>query len=250
MLCNTFVHVPGVGPKTEARVWAQGLHHWGEVLAAQTSDLPRCLQSSEARSTVEEAMTRYRSGTWRYFEECMPGGAKWRAYGPLRDRTLFVDIETDGYANEITVLGVWDGHMFYAFVAGENLEDGLELLESAAVIVTYNGASFDMPIIRNRFPYHLFNHIHIDLMWPLRRLGYKGGLKGIEQQLGLSRSDATQHMSGWDAVVLWQQYQRGSIEAKELLLAYNEEDVRNLQPLMEWAYEALCRETGITLRTL
>lgn len=250
MLCNTFLHLPKVGPKTESRIWETGLHHWQDALDAEVHELPRCLQSDEACEALGQGVERYQAGKWRYFDDCLPGGAKWRAYGPLRDRTLYVDIETDGMSNQITVLGVWDGHAFHAFVADENLEDGLQLLESAAVIVTYNGAGFDMPIIRSRFPYNLFNHIHIDLMWPLRRLGFKGGLKGIERQLGLVRSDATQHMSGWDAVYLWQQYCRGSQEAKELLLAYNEEDVRNLQPLMEWTYSTLAAQVGFSLREM
>ncbi len=247
MLRNTFVHLAGVGEATERRLWERGRHTWAELLAAPDSALPSRLRGV-GHAQLEESCARYAARAWRYFEQCLPPAAKWRAFQELRDRTLYVDIETDGYDNRITVIGVYDGSSFRAFVQGENLEEALEVLEGAAVIVTYNGTGFDMPIIRSRFPHNLFNHIHIDLMWPLRRLGYKGGLKHIETQMGLVRSDATRHMSGWDAVCLWREHLRGSREARALLLQYNEEDVRNLEPLMGWVDHTLRRKIGFTLR--
>ncbi len=248
MLRNTFVHLPGIGETTERRIWERDCHTWEELLNAPTSALPACLRDSAARKRVEDSVHHYARGEWGYFERCLPGAAKWRAFDPLRERTLYVDIETDGFDNNITVIGIYDGASFRAFVQGENLEDAREALEEAAVIVTYNGAGFDMPIIRSRFPYNLFNHVHIDLMWPLRRLGYTGGLKRIEMERGLSRTEETRDLSGWDAVYLWREYQRGSQEAGERLLKYNEEDVRNLEPLMVWVYDTLRKKVGLNLR--
>lgn len=249
MLRNTFLHLPGVGPKTEARFWSNDWHTWDDLLGVPMHQRPACLLDPQSDTLLRASLDAYAAQRWRFFEQHLPGGAKWRAFGALRNQAVYVDIETDGsFENAITVLGVYDGAHYHAFVADENLEEGLDLLEQAALVVTYNGTGFDMPIIRQRFPYNLFNHVHVDLMWPLRRLGFKGGLKSIERQLGLARSDDTAQMSGWDAVVLWREYKRGSAEALSLLLRYNEEDVRNLMPLMEWVYGQLCAKTGITLR--
>ena len=248
MLRNTFVHLPGVGEKTERQLWQANCHNWEELLAAESTALPAGLRKAQAIDLLQESLDHYQAGRWRYFERCLPGGVKWRAFDLRRGPTLYVDIETNGYDNAITVLGIYDGAQFDAYVANENLDEALERLESAATIVTYNGSGFDMPIIRQRFPYHLFNHVHIDLMWPLRKLGFRGGLKRIERALGLSRSEETEQMDGMDAVYLWRAYQQGSQEAKQLLLKYNEEDVRNLEPLMEWVYRELTQRIELTLR--
>ena len=248
MLRNTFLHLPGVGEKTERRLWDAGYHTWDELLSAPDARWPAKLRGGVGPQWLEEGRAQYEAASWRYFDTHLPGGAKWRAYAPLKDNVLYVDIETDGYANNITVIGIYDGHCFRAFVADENLEESLPVLEAASLIVTYNGTGFDMPIIRSRFPYHLFNHVHIDLMWPLRKLGLRGGLKQIERQMGLARSEETHQMSGMDAVYLWQAYQRGSQEAKQRLLQYNEEDVRNLEPLMQWVDRQCRAALGLTLR--
>jgi uncharacterized protein len=230
MLQQTFLHVPGVGEKTEQGLWQRGIRCWQDALASSAA-LPARLRA-DVQACVAASLEQYAAGGWRYFDEQLPAHAKWRAAPDLVGRIQYVDIETNGYDNEITVIGIYDGNGFRAFVAGENLEDALPALEEAAMVVTFNGARFDMPLIRQRFPYHLFNHVHLDVMWPLKRLGYRGGLKRIERQLGLARSEATETMDGWDAVLMWREYQRGSSEALQRLLQYNEEDVRNLEPLL------------------
>jgi uncharacterized protein len=249
MLRNTFLHLPGIGEKTERNLWMKGCHTWVEALEELPQGVPRVLREEQGRALLTESLAQYQAGCWRYFDRMLPGGCKWRTFPDLREGVLYVDIETTGYGDLITVIGVYDGAEFHAFVEGENLDDALPLLESAKLIVTFNGAAFDMPIIRRRFSYHLFNHVHVDLMWVLKRLGYSGGLKKIERELGLVRSEETQQFSGWDAVLLWREYQRGSREAKELLLHYNEEDVRNLAPLMEWAYGQCVERMDFILRS-
>ena len=196
-------------------------------------------------TVIEESIQHYDHERWRYFDACLPAVAKWRALPDLQHRVLYVDIETNGYDNDITVIGVYDGQHFRAFVADRDLEEARDQLEQAALVVTYNGTGFDMPIIRNYFRYAVFNHVHLDLMWPLRRLGLRGGLKKIERQLGLSRSDETEGLSGWDAVWLWREYQRGSSEALARLIAYNEEDVRNLEPLARHVVREMMSLSGL-----
>ena len=51
-----------------------------------------------------------------------------------------------------------------------------------------------------------------NLMYLLRRIGYTGGLKAIEQLLGVTRSEDTTGGTGFDAVRLWHEYERGSTE--------------------------------------
>ena len=109
----------------------------------------------------------------------------------------------------------------------------------AKLLVTFNGSRFDLPFLRKAFPRFGLDLIHMDLLHPLRRLGFAGGLKSIEEEMGISRSDETTGLRGIDAIRLWHAYERGDDDALDLLLAYNMEDVVNLEPLAEFTYEAL-----------
>jgi hypothetical protein len=78
---------------------------------------------------------------------------------------------------------------------------------------------------------------HMDLCCLGRRFGYRSGLKSIETQLGISRSTELQGMCGADAGRLWNRWRhRRDAEARETLLAYNEADCVNLQPLADLFY--------------
>src|SRR5947199_8147 len=80
------------------------------------------------------------------------------------------------------------------------------------------------------------NQAHIDLRYPLRSLGYTGGLKGCERQLGVARP-GLEDVDGYLAVLLWDEYRRRKNErALETLLAYNAHDTVNLAALMVHAY--------------
>ncbi len=239
MLQRTFLHLQGVGETTERRMWAAGLRSWQEYL--QQPAHPRF---DLHRPWVEESLRRFEQQQWSWFDRQLPGVHKWRAWGELRDRALFVDIETDGgaYGEALTVLGTYDGQTYRGFVAGENLDEAQEFLEQYPLVVTFNGAQFDLPVIRQRFPRHTFNHIHIDLRFPLRRLGYRGGLKAIEEARGLRRGAETHGLGGWDAVRLWFEWRAGDAAARDQLLAYNREDVVNLQPLLEFVYQEGTRD--------
>ena len=73
---------------------------------------------------------------------------------------------------------------------------------------------------------------HIDLRYPLRSLGLVGGLKGCEQQLGISRP-GLENVNGFVAVLLWNEYRmRNNLKALETLLAYNIQDTLSLHTLM------------------
>ncbi len=58
----------------------------------------------------------------------------------------------------------------------------------------------------------------------------KGGLKGVERQLGIKRQ--LTDVDGYMAVQLWWDYiNNNNQESLQTLLAYNEEDVVNLRVL-------------------
>ena len=238
MLQQTFIHLPGVGAATERRLWRAGLRSWTDLLERGAAALPGP-RGDRIRFAAEESLCRWSRGDWAWFDAVLPNAHKWRAYGDLGDQALYVDIETTGLnaSDAITVIGCYDGCAAHMFVAGDNLDAARELIEAHPLVVTYNGAAFDMPLIRARFPCHVFNHIHADLRFPLHALGYRGGLKRIEAEVGLERGPGVRGLDGWDAVRLWRDYEAGDPAALETLLEYNRADIVHLAPLMRLVFD-------------
>ncbi len=79
-------------------------------------------------------------------------------------------------------------------------------------------------------------------MYPLRSLGLSGGLKAVEQRVGLQRAPDVAGLDGWDAVRLWRRWESGSRESLDLLVRYNTADIVNLEHLMKLTYRSM-RET-------
>ncbi|MBI4678850.1 MAG: ribonuclease H-like domain-containing protein [Elusimicrobia bacterium] len=111
------------------------------------------------------------------------------------------------------------------------LKKVLEALEGVGRLVTFNGACFDLPVIRGELGLDLRDRFdHVDLRCACARRGLKGGLKKIEALLGIQRD--TEGVDGWAAMRLWEMYKLGDREALEILLRYNREDIENL-PVIE-----------------
>jgi hypothetical protein len=86
---------------------------------------------------------------------------------------------------------------------------------------------------------------HFDLCFAARRVGFNGGLKKLEVECGVCREEAVRGLNGYDAVKLWDQAERGNLEARNLLIVYNREDTRNLMSLAGLLYRRLRASTGI-----
>lgn len=150
----------------------------------------------------------------------------------------YIDIETTWLSprdSEITTIALYDGVRIRTYVQGVNLQDFPRDLGGYRLLVSFNGKAFDVPFIERYFGIRL-EQAHIDLRHVLGSLGFKGGLKACEKQLGLDRGEL-EGVDGFFAVMLWQDYlRRGNKAALETLLAYNAEDVVNLEALMVRAY--------------
>lgn len=150
----------------------------------------------------------------------------------------YLDIETM-YDGGISVIGIYrpDSGTFQLVGAGVTDLNVYRALQGVHTIYTYNGGSFDLPVIRR----HLFADLkrdfhHHDLMRDCWKHGLKGGLKKVELQIGIVRS--TQGMSGWDAPRLWKRYEmNGDQAALDLLLRYNRDDVVHLPQLRAYLHK-------------
>lgn len=239
MLAQTFCHIPGVGERTEQRLWAEGITSWESALAQP----PHRVRSDWAVA-LDESRDRLAGRDVAYFAERVPARQQWRLYRDFQDCCAFLDIETTGlvWGSPITTIVLYDGRNLRTYVQGRNLDDFLRDVHEYRLLVTYNGKTFDLPFIERYFGVRL-PHAHIDLRYPLRSLGLKGGLKGCERQLGIDRP-GLDNVDGFVAVLLWEEYRRtGDEKALETLLAYNIQDTVNLQTLMCHAFRALVART-------
>lgn len=241
MLQRTFIHAQGIGPATERRLWRAGADSWETFLAEPARFRLPAGRRELLREVVERSPAALEAGDHVFFRSRLPVREHWRALDAFPGRVGYLDIETDGGADfdDVTVIGLADDRGLRQFVRGENLLDFEEAVEPLAVLVTYFGGGFDLPVLRNAFPRARLDQLHLDLCPTLRRLGFTGGLKSVERQLGIRRSAETAGLSGADAVRLWRRVQWGNPEARKLLLAYNREDVLNLEPLARFAFNAL-----------
>lgn len=241
MLHHTFCHIPGIGYATEKFIWEQGVTTW-EQLPAHPGLVKR-VSERDLRHQLEQSSVALDTDP-HFFTSRLKTGDLWRLFPHFRATTAYLDIETTGLGREceITTIALYDGDMVHTYINGENLETFPEDIERYQVLVSYNGISFDIPVIEYYFKMKL-KQAQIDLRHILARLGLKGGLKGCERQLGLNRG-LLDGIDGAFAVLLWRAYERtGNRAALETLLAYNIEDTVNLERLMVEAFNRNVMET-------
>lgn len=253
MLTKTFCHIPGVGYHTERSLWQAGCEDWDTFLRNPPAFNVGAPGTEAVVREVERSKACLENGEYQYFKKALGMSEAWRAWPELRSSCVYLDIETNGgqSGDSITTIGLYDGKEFTCLVKGQDLANFRDLISKYSMIVTFFGTSFDIPMLQKLFRDVRFDQVHLDLCPALRRLGLRGGLKKIEKQLGITRADVAEGLSGLDAIRLWHAYsRRGNEEALQTLIAYNREDVINLETLAEYAYNHLRRATlGLPMPT-
>jgi len=251
MLKSTFQHIPGVGEKTEKDLWKAGCTCWDHLLERDFG-LPK-EKYRRLKAGVLESMGRLESLDHHYFRECLDRNLSWRAYDNFKEYACFIDIETTGLSpssSHVTTVCVHSPKETKSYVTGVNMEELQGDLAKYMYIVSFNGARFDLPFLSTNLGLR-FDQIHLDLLYPLHSLGYKGGLKRIEEVVGISRDTAG--VTGFDAVRLWSAYRNNKTievagyrvrgeEALDLLVKYNRDDTVNLEKLAELTVSQLARK--------
>lgn len=243
MIESTFCFLPGVGVHTERRWWKSGIETWSDFLTEK--DVPGLGSTRKARHDWEVgiAAEHLLKGDVRFFAKGLLPRHHWRLYEWLRPKAVFLDIETDA-RGEITVIGLYGQGTMTSLIRGQELTGRRVRDELAAydLLVTFCGASFDLPVLRAQFPMVRLHQPHIDLYRVARAAGLRGGLKAIEATVGITRRADVLGMDGSDAVRSWNRWRYGrDVDALERLLAYNQADCTNLQPLADLLYCHLAR---------
>lgn len=242
MLKNTFIHMPGIGAKTEQQLWEKGILDWDGAMASLDTIAPG--KRHTVTQWIDTSRQHLSGKNHRFFTDHLPAGQHWRLFPEFKDSCAYIDIETTGleaWNAIITTIALYDGDRIRYYVNGRNLHDFVNDIKDYELLVTYNGKTFDIPFIQSYFNIQM-DQAHIDLRYVLGGLGYKGGLKKCEKALGIDRGDLD-GVDGFFAVLLWKHFEKtGDEKALETLLAYNIEDVVNLQVLMVKAFNMNIRQ--------
>jgi uncharacterized protein len=252
MLHYSFSHIPSVGMQTEKKIWSSGIGSMDDFILSP----PDFLSKNKSRKIIDQiqlSKEKIAAKDACFFYENLSSKEHWRMFREFQDSTVYLDIETTGLGapgDIITTIALYDGKQIRYYVNGKNLKDFKDDILQYSVIVTYNGKTFDIPFIEKYFGIHI-SHAHLDLRYILHSLGYSGGLKSCEHQLGIGRTGSLADIDGFFAVLLWKDYQKaGNEKSLETLLSYNIEDALNLQYLMIEAYNQKLKSIPLRINAL
>ena len=243
MLCSSFQLAPGLGRRSEQRLWQHGVLRWqdydpcGGLLTNHSDAL--------LRPALERAQAAFDAREVDDLARLLPPEEHWRLFGEFADGAAYLDIETSDDtvgAGFISAIGMLDRRGPRLLLAGPALQSFPALASGWSMLVTFNGSSFDLPILRRVFPDWQPPLTHIDLRHVLRRLGYSGGLKAIERRVPLLHLARPAHLDGLSAgqaCGLFALGRNGDRAALRRFAEYNLYDVINLRTLMAYAYNAL-----------
>ncbi len=170
-----------------------------------------------------------------------------------KDEYCVVDIETTGLSskyNKVILIGILynkDKNIVLKQFFAENEKEEKDILNEFAdtlknflYVITYNGATFDLPFLKKRFHYNnlkfTFDDIkHIDILQYIRKEKKQLPmdnlkLKTVEKFLGINRKDT---ISGKDSVLLYKEFVKNpSPSLKKTILLHNYEDIYYLNKLL------------------
>ena len=240
-LFNSFTFVKGIGEKIETTLKGLGIKSWHDVMKNQCPELFPERRWHNLLKGVSSALQALKVLDVSRLSSLIPKRQQWKMIPNFIDRIAYLDIETTGLRpqyNHITTIAAYDGARVHDFVKGDNLNDFPAFISKFPAITTFYGKNFDIPFIKKEMGIK-FDQIHFDVCFLLKRLKIKGGLKRIEKRFGFSRGDLDD-LDGYSAVLLWKKFKKTKKkEYLATLLAYNNEDVINLEYLLYKAYNLL-----------
>ena len=239
MLRNSFIFLKGFGYVKERRLWEQGILTWNDFLSVERIRGISKANKFKFDKMIEDAKSAFNNYDVDFFIKCFPKREFWRLYKWLKDYTVYLDIETDEFGR-LLVISLYNGEFVRTFVRNFNLDFHAlyNILNNAKMLVTFNGSSFDIPILRHYIK--IEKKVHFDLRPVFVRLGYNIGLKRIEKKFNIKRDEDIVDFRGKDALEFWKFFRTtGSKNALDLVIRYNRYDAVNLEKLADIAYELM-----------
>ncbi len=236
MIRSTFRLAPGIGPWLEGRLWSAGITRWDAFPAEPAVALSPRLDP-RIRAAISAAAEALADRDADRLAAMVPRKERWRLYAAFVEDAAFLDVETDG--DLLTAIGFLDARGPRILLAGRDLDAFPEAARGWKVLVTFNGLSFDVPVLRRAFPGWRPPRAHVDLRHLWGRLGHAGGLKVLEHATGVGRPPHLDGLGGRDAIRLWRRHLEGDRAALRTFAEYNLHDAVNLRPLMDLGYNRM-----------
>jgi len=237
---KAFLHLPGIGPQKVAAFPARGIFTWDDLAlkySAQTLPGVGTSRHAELLSALGQCQSALTHTNLAYLSKKLHRSDHWRLLADFGSKATFLDIETSGdeLRPEISVVVIRHRGQLHTFTAGQNLDRFLHFLNEIELLVTFNGASFDVPQLENHFHVPMRDIAHVDLRWVCYHHQLKGGLKEIERAIGLVRPPDLIGMDGAEAAFLWQRWKwTGNGKLVRRLTRYCAADVIGLEHLSNW----------------
>lgn len=244
---GALLHLPGIGPHTVRRLRAGGVVTLHDILARHGAELPGFGDCAPALvQAARRTLAAIEAGDIGHLIATLHRTDQWRILADFHHRATYLDIETTGEVEgpEVTLIVCRHRGRLPVFTAGDNLDACLPLLDEVELLVTFNGATFDIPQLERHFHIPLTHIPHLDLRWVCHHAGLRGGLKRIEQRIGLIRPADILGVDGGAADWIWQCW-RATGDPTQLarLTRYCAADVVSLHHLTNWL---IAHHTGAT----
>ena len=239
LLRRSFQHLPGISASVEARLWAEGISDWTDLIRHTPVQLDLYRKRGGAlQSAVEASEDALANSDIAYFANRLPKREFYRIATSFPERCVFLDIESTGLSthyDQVTLVGWSVGSTYTVLVDPSQIGQLERDLREHPMIVTFNGSLFDLPFLAKRFKTDWSGHFHVDLRYLAKRVGLTGGQKKIEVEIGLTREGSLEGITGAEAVALWFDYKEGDLNALRELVRYNHADIEGMKFLFEEA---------------
>lgn len=237
---STFIHLNKIGKKLEKELWDKNILCWEEY---QNYYEKNNLFFDFKSSKLYESINAYNTKDIKFFTNGLPNNEYYRLALSFPEDVVFLDIETTGlsqYYDHITMIGWSIGEKYNYYVNGiSDKEEFKSDMLKAKIIVTFNGAMFDIPFIKKEFPDINIPECHIDLRFFSRRVGLSGGQKKIEDEINFKRNKSLKDTDGYMATILWDMYKWGSKISLEKLIAYNHSDIEGMKAILDYTIKEI-----------
>ena len=92
---NTFLHIPGLGIKTEQRIWNSGIHCWDDLVGQEIiHSSPK--KGDVLKGSIEESIGHLSNRNPYFFGDRLLSNQFWRIFPEFRESVAYLDIDTTG----------------------------------------------------------------------------------------------------------------------------------------------------------
>ena len=249
LLRRSFLHLPRISAAEEARLWAQGISDWMELIRHTPIQLDLYRKGASAlQSAVEASEEALATRDIEFFARRLPKREFYRIAATFPESSVFLDIESTGLSphyDQVTLVGWSVGSTYTVMVDPSQIAQLEHDLHEHPIVVTFNGSLFDLPFLTKRFETDWFSLCHVDLRYLAKRVGLTGGQKKIEQEIGLAREGSLSGITGAEAVSLWFDYKEGDLNALCELVRYNHADIEGMKFLFEEVIRRVVHPTAM-----